>query len=141
MKTIYLIGSLRAPKIPEIGNSLRKLGFDVFDDWWAASEDADDWWMHYEKGRGHSYADALNGLAAQHVYDFDKFHLDRDDIGVLVLPCGKSGHLELGYLCGKNKPTYVLFAEGEPERYDVMYKLCTSVHFSLASLEDTLKYA
>ena len=41
MKTIYLIGSLRNPKIPEIGRQLRDLGFDVLDDWFAAGPRAD----------------------------------------------------------------------------------------------------
>ena len=37
MKSIYIIGSLRNPEIPLLGNDLRKLGLDVFDDWFSSS--------------------------------------------------------------------------------------------------------
>jgi hypothetical protein len=37
----------------------------------------------------------------------------------MVMPCGKSAHLELGYAAGTGKRTIVYMPE-EPERYDVM---------------------
>lgn len=137
MKCIYLIGSLRNPEIPELGNSLRLLGFDVFDDWFAGGKIADDEWQAYENARGHSYKEALGGYAARHVFEFDKHHLDRADIGVLVLPAGKSGHLELGYMAGQGKPTFVLF-DKIPERYDVMYQFATAVTFDVYELQKVL---
>lgn len=137
MKCIYLIGSLRNPEIPELGNSLRLCGFDVFDDWFAGGKIADDEWQAYENARGHSYKEALGGYAARHVFEFDKHHLDRADIGVLVLPAGKSGHLELGYMAGQGKPTFVLF-DKIPERYDVMYQFATAVTFDVYELQKAL---
>jgi hypothetical protein len=133
VRTLYLIGSLRNPRVPEIAAELRKLGLDVFDDWFAAGETADDSWRDYEKARGHDFRTALRGYSARHVFEFDKHHLDNCDIGVLVMPAGKSGHLELGYLAGQGKPTYILL-DGEPERYDVMYQFATDVFTSLEDL-------
>lgn len=133
MKVIYLIGSLRNPAIPEIGNYLRTLGFEVFDDWISAGPIADDSWRDYEKARGHTYKQALEGYAARHVFDFDVRHLTRADIGVLVLPAGKSGHLELGYLIGRGKPGYILM-DGEPERFDVMYQFADGIYYDKESL-------
>ncbi len=126
MKSIYLIGSLRNPAIPEIARQLRVEGFDVFDDWYAAGPEADDYWQKYEQNRNHSYEQALSGYAAQHVYQFDKRHLDRCDIGILALPAGKSGHLELGYMIGTGKPGLILL-DKEPERFDVMYNFATGI--------------
>lgn len=137
MKCIYLIGSLRNPKIPEIGNSLVKRGFLVFDDWFAAGPIADDSWQEYEKNRGTPYDVALRNYAAEHVFKFDEHHLNRADMGVLVMPAGKSGHIELGYMIGKGKPCYVLF-DSEPERWDVMYRFANGVFFNLNSLEEHL---
>jgi len=134
---IYLIGSLRNPEVPVVAAEIRKLGFDCFDDWYAAGPEADDYWQRYEKERGHDFATALDGHAANHVFQYDKQHLDESDIGVLVLPAGKSGHLELGYLIGRGKPCYILLA-GEPERYDVMYRFATKIFTSLPSLLDQL---
>lgn len=118
---IYLMGSLRNPSVPSLGNRIRQLGYEVFDDWFAAGEKADDSWQEYEQTRGKTYKEALGGYAANHVFEYDKHHLDTADIGVLVMPCGKSGWLEFGYLVGKGKPCYALI-EKEPERWDVMIR-------------------
>lgn len=133
-KVVYLIGSLRDRKIPEVGEYLRQsTGFEVFDQWWTASEDADDWLRDYFKFRNLSYKDAIHSYAAQHIFTFDKHHLDRADIGVLVMPSGKSCHLELGYLAGQGKSTFVLFDQ-EPERVDIMYNFATDIFFNKEEL-------
>lgn len=117
---VYLIGSLRNPKIPFIANTIRAANLEVFDDWYAAGPEADDKWRDYEKVRGHSFRQALAGHAAQHVFAFDYHHLSRCDVAVLVLPAGKSGHLELGWALGKEKRGFILMDE-DPDRFDVMY--------------------
>lgn len=134
---IYLIGSLRDNNVPKIGNLLREEGFHVFDDWFAAGPEADDKWRDYEKQRGRTYTEALAGIAAKHVFDFDKYHLDRADTAILVLPCGRSGHLELGYMLGSRKKGYVLL--DTPERWDVMYQFATGVFDSLDKLLEVLR--
>jgi len=137
-KSIYLMGALKNPKIPVIGNELRKMGFDVFDDWFSPGPEADDFWREYEKTKNISYKEALNGWAAKHIFEFDKFHLDRCDMAVLVMPAGKSCHLELGYMIGKGKKCWVLFDQ-EPERWDIMYIFCMSnggnVFFNIEDLK------
>ena len=137
-KYIYLIGSLRNPKVPELAATLRAHGHEVFDDWYAAGPEADDYWMRYEQARGHNLAQALAGNAGQHVYQYDKKHLDRAGVGVLLLPAGKSGHLELGYLIGQGKPGYILL-DGEPERFDVMYNFASGVFTRLDDLLSVLR--
>lgn len=132
-RSIYLIGSLRNPKIPAVAAALREAGHDVFDDWYAAGPKADDHWQEYEESRGRTYAQALDGLAVDHVFQFDKTHLDRCDTGVLVMPAGRSGHLELGYVAGRGKRAYVLFDE-PPVRWDCMYKFADRVCFSFLDL-------
>ena len=134
MAKIYVIGSLRNPKIPEVANKLREAGHEVFDDWFAAGPEADDYWQKYEQNRGHNYKEGLQGYAANHVYSFDKFHLDRCDVALLVLPAGKSGHLELGYTLGRGKKGYILFDEQMPDRWDVMYLFADGVFFKLEDL-------
>lgn len=130
---IYLIGSLRNPEIPRVGDQLRRAGFDVFDDWFAGGPIADDSWQEYEKGRGRDYRTALYGPAARNIFQFDHSNLVKSDAAVLVLPAGKSGHLELGFMVGLGKRGYVLFPE-EPERWDVMYQFADDVFFSTDTL-------
>ena len=135
---IYLIGSLRNPNIPVFANELRAQGFDVFDDWFAAGPEADDFWQKYEKGRGRRYDQALKGHAALHVFSFDFEHLHQADVIVLLAPAGTSGHMEFGYMLGRGKKGFVLFEE-EPERWDVMLNFATGVFFDKQLLFTALK--
>lgn len=136
---IYLIGSLRNPLIPEIANRIRRsTGHEVFDDWFAPGPQADEFWRSYEIQRGRNYLEALEGHAAKNIFDFDKKHIDEADAGVLVLPAGKSGHLELGYIC-RTKPGFILLEETNPERFDIMYQFATGVYGDLETLIEALK--
>lgn len=134
---IYLIGSLRNEKVPIIANKLREVGHEVFDQWYGAGPEADDYWQKYSKGKGLSYKEALADHGAQHVYNFDRRFLDLASTVVLVLPAGKSGHLELGYALGRGKKGFILL-DGEPERYDVMYNFATAVCMDFEELLDEL---
>lgn len=126
--SLYLIGSLRNPRVPEVAKELRERGgWDVFDDWYAAGPEADDRWRDYERGRGHDVIGALRGLAAKHVDEFDQHHLDRCARGVLLMPSGKSAHLELGQFVGAKKPSYIILDNADPDRYDVMWRRVTGV--------------
>ena len=142
MKTIYLISSLRnrADTI-YIANELEKqTGVEIFDSWLAPGPEADDMWKEYEQARGRSYEEALKGHAAQHIFDFDKFHLDRCDGCILLLPAGKSAHLELGYMLGTGKPGYILMDKKSiKSRWDVMNIFATKVCFSFDELLRVLK--
>lgn len=138
MSTVYLIGSMRNAQIPLLAVQLREAKFDVFEDWYSPGPEADEQWQKYEQIRGRTFHEALNGFHAKHVFAFDKYHLDRADIAVLVLPAGKSGHLELGYMVGKGKPSYILF-DGEPDRYDVMYQFANESFMSPAALLAALR--
>lgn len=134
MTSVYLIGSLRNPMIPTIGRELRDKGMYVFDDWFAAGPDADDRWRDYEKERGRTYIEALDdGWAANHVFQFDLTHLDQADVGLLVLPAGRSAHLELGYMLGQGKSGYIVL--DNPDRWDVMYRFA---HGVFETVEDAI---
>lgn len=51
---------------------------------------------------------------------------------VLVLPCGRSAHLELGWAVGAGKPTCILMAPNqEPE---LMYRMVGSIRLDLKAL-------
>lgn len=140
MKTIYIIGALRNPKVPEFANALEAEGFEAFADWFSPGPDADDFLRDYSHARGRSYKQALASYAAQHVFHFDKLHIDRADAAIMIMPAGKSGHLELGYCIGQGKPGYILF-DAEPERFDVMHLFATEIFFDQNDLFQTLKKA
>ncbi len=136
--SIYVIGSLKNERIPLVANMLRAVGWDVFDDWYGAGSDADDHWQAYEKTRGRNFKEALAGRAAQHIFQLDEQNIDRCGAGLLVMPAGKSGHIELGVFVGQKKPRYILL-DGEPERYDLMYNYATQVFLSVDEMLAALK--
>ena len=55
---------------------------------------------------------------------------------VLVLPCGRSAHLEAGWFCGEKKPVYIF----QPERLEpeLMYKMATLVSGSMDMIMENL---
>ena len=139
-KQIYVIGSLRNESIPDIAKELRELNFIVFDDWHSVSPNGDDLWKDYETKRGRTYEESLKGWHAHNVFNFDKKHIDNSDIGVLIMPAGKSAFLELGYMIGQGKPGFILM--DEQDRYDVMVLFTEvtggTVCFSIDAMKEKL---
>jgi hypothetical protein len=136
-KKVYVIGSLRNPEIPKWSACIRDNGYKVFDDWFAAGPTADDAWKEYEQARGRNYRDAMKGYAARHVFEFDKKHIDEADIGVLILPAGKSGHAELGYMKGQGKKCIIVL-NSEAERWDIMYNFFDHLVYDMKELLEAL---
>ena len=135
---IYIFGSLANPRIPEITNLLRSHGHDVFSEWFAAGEGADEKWKNYFKALGMGYKEALATDFVNTAFNFDLEHMKKAEVGVLVMPAGRSGHLEIGWMLGQGKRGYILFPDGEPERPDLMSKLATNVFFSVEELINEL---
>lgn len=129
-KVLYLIGSLRNKRVPELAIRLRKeLGNDVevFDDWYAAGPEADDFWKEYEQERGRTYQEALEGHAARNVFAFDKRNLDRATHVLLVLPAGKSGHMEVMYGAYGVGASAAILLDPDDVRWDVMYQFIPTI--------------
>lgn len=70
---------------------------------------------------------------AQRGFALDMGALRECDACVLVLPCGRSAHLELGWATGAGKRTVVLLDRpmSEPE---LMYLMCDAICVSLAEV-------
>ena len=138
MKSFYIIGSLRNQAVVAFANELQALGYEAFADWITPGPDADDYLRDYAKARGLNYKQTLQTYAARHVFEFDKSHLDRTDAAVMLMPAGRSGHLELGYVRGTGKPGFIIF-DKEPERVDVMYQFASEIFFSKEEFFQYLK--
>ena len=137
-KHVYIIGALKNEQIPIIAKELTNEGYKVFSDWHNPGPEADMHWQKHEEFKGTSYKEALNGPHVETVFYYDMAYLDLCDIAILVLPAGKSGHLELGYVAGKGKKTFILL-DKEPDRYDIMTKFATGVCNNLEELKEELK--
>jgi nucleoside 2-deoxyribosyltransferase len=130
---IYVASSWRNKKVGDVVSALRRHGHEVYDfreddedgaafNW----SDIDPEWQkwtpdEFVKNLGHPRADA--GFKR----DFEA--LKTCDAVVLVMPCGRSAHLELGYAVGAGKRTAILLTDGEPE---LCYRMvdCLSAHIT-----------
>lgn len=143
-RRVYLIGSLRNPEVPKLAATLRAAGWDVFDGWHSAGPEADDYWQRYATERGQTYEQALRDYPAQHVFQFDKRHIVAADAAVLVMPAGKSAHLELGFFIGRREAlglpnTGFIFLPDKPDRFDAMYAFSARVCVGESELMECLK--
>jgi hypothetical protein len=74
--------------------------------------------------------DAIDMLAdkrTQRAFKEDKKWLDWADCVVLLLPCGRSSHLEAGYAKGQGKLFYI-FGPMPKGQFDVMYGLADGLY-------------
>jgi hypothetical protein len=139
---IYVASSWRNELQPRVVSTLRSAGHEVHDYKESASghgeptvEQVDDLTrMRFEPAR-------FRELLTQHpmarsLFEKDMGALRACDACVLVLPCGKSAHLELGWAVGAGKRTLVLL-QGECEP-DLMYKMVDRLCLSVDEVVQTL---
>ena len=135
---VYLVSSLKNKRVVEMANALEVSGITPFTDWQCPGPDADDFLRDHYAARGKTFLDAMASPAVECIWQFDKHWLDKANACVMLMPCGKSGHLELGYALGKGKPSYIFYDE-VPERIDVMHRYATGLFFSMDELIKELK--
>ena len=74
------------------------------------------------------------GAEAQKAFDEDKKWIDWADVVFLLLPAGKSSHLEAGYAKGQGKKL-VIFQENFPKgEFDVMYGFADLITNNMSQL-------
>lgn len=133
---IYVASSWRNTRQPDIVTLLRAAGHAVYDfrepkpgeHGFAWSEIDEDWvrWNTFE------FRAALTHPVARYGFANDMDALRACDACVLVLPCGRSAHLELGYAVGAGKRTFILAETlDEPE---LMYAMTGGVFANMDEL-------
>jgi hypothetical protein len=119
-KYVYIASSWRNLYQPMVVATLRAAGLQVYDfkaptpgnDGFRWNE-IDGGWQNWEPRQ---WREALKHPLALHGYVLDLGAMNRADCCILVLPCGRSAHLECGYMAGQGKPVYTLALEKtEPE--------------------------
>jgi nucleoside 2-deoxyribosyltransferase len=139
MLKIYLASSWRNDRQPTILKLLRENGFEVYDfrdpEYGFRWSSIDPNWLNWtpEQFMKHvKHTKALKGFEK----DFDA--MLRADVCVLLLPCGRSAHLEAGWFIRAGKPVHFLLSNEafEPE---LMYNLATGIHSTTESLIFSLK--
>ena len=109
---------------PDVVRILMEAGHEVYDFRNPHQKDGGFHWSdvdpNWEKWSSDKFIDELEHPLASKGFATDMEGLDWADAVVMVMPCGSSSHLELGYAVGKNKRTIILLSQSEPE---LMYKM------------------
>lgn len=131
---LYVASSWRNPYQPEIVNALRDQGHTVYD---FRHPDGGDHlgfsWVsidpEWEAWTPEEYMLALTHPVAVAGYESDYTAMENADAGILLLPSGKSAHLEAGYFAGAGKPLHIILSphhwEGGVSDAELMYKMGT----------------
>lgn len=138
---IYVASSWRNNDQPKVVEALRAIGHEVYDFKnprpgehgfsWAQIDPAWESWSVAE------WQEALTHPLAEAGFKSDFDAMKWADAMVLVLPCGRSAHLELGWAVGAGKRTCVLTFETQTEP-DLMPKMCDLIATSLPEVDDWL---
>lgn len=137
---IYVASSWRNNIQPEVVDILRRHGHEVYDFKKPMNEpdgfhwsDIDPNWRNWTEGE---YLAALHTDFADHGFRRDHDAMEWAEACVLVLPCGRSAHLEAGEFIGKGKRLYILL--DDTFEAELMYKGATMVTGNLIDIIDDL---
>ncbi len=140
-KKIYIASSWRNQHQNSVVRACRALGHEVYDfknpkegnigfAWSQVRED-------YLKWTPDQYVQLLKENEITNAgFKLDMDALNWCDTCILLLPCGRSAHLEAGYCIGQGKPTAV-FISNEKFEPDLMYKMAQLV---TAKIEDVYEW-
>ena len=136
MSRVYVASSWRNNFQPIVVKALRHVGHEVYDFKNPRPGDNGFQWSQidhrWEQWTPQAYREALQDPVAQAGFKSDYDAMQWADTGVMVMPCGRSAHIEAGYFNGAGKRLYILLAERqEPE---LMYLMANGIFVTLAEL-------
>lgn len=145
MTKVYVASSWRNEYQPAVVTRLKAEGFAVYDFRNPAPGNHGFHWSEIDPGwENWSPEKFMSGL--DHDLAIDGFKTDMDalrdcDVCVLVLPSGRSAHLEAGWAVGAGKLTLVLIPESvQPElMYQMFSGWCTTVDMLISRLRKLLE--
>lgn len=138
MRKIYVASSWRNYLQAGIVSALRSIGHEVYDFRNPKPGDNGFHWRdihpNYMNWTPEEFKAGIKTPIAQEGFMSDFAAMQWADTGVLVLPSGRSSHLEAGYFSGAGKPWYiVMFGAVEPE---LMYNMATGIFTTMDELFD-----
>lgn len=140
---VYVASSWRNEAQPTVVELIRTAGHEVYDfrhpHMGPGARDEGFHWSNidpeWKAWTPSEFRDALRHQVAKDGFRSDLVGLEWCDACVLVMPCGRSAHLELGYCIGSGKLSIILLSDGEPElMYGLADHLCVSIDEALNAL-------
>lgn len=143
-RRIYVASSWSNSQHPAVVEELRRRGYEVYDFRHPEGRNDRNVWDELNVGKSKVYGETLASLLDESLaHARHKEHLEtitQADVCILLLPCGRSAHIEAGYLKGLGKTVYVFGSVFEELKPELMY-LTFDAFFSLyETLFNALEY-
>ena len=133
---IYVASSWRNEHQQEIVRALMIDGYTAYDfrhpehgnegfHW----SEVDPEWQRWTPGQ---FRDGLLHSVAEKGFELDFQAMKMSHACVLVLPSGRSSHLEAGWFCGAGRPVFVYIPE--PVEPELMYRMATGIYLTIPDL-------
>lgn len=123
---IYVASSWRNEDQPALVSLLRVDGHDVYDFRNPPNRSGFAWGdldLDWQSWTGKQYIEHLEHPDAIAGFNADMDGLIAADACVLLLPCGRSAHLEAGYAAGAGKPLAIVLDSKQAIEPELMYKM------------------
>jgi nucleoside 2-deoxyribosyltransferase len=136
---IYLASSWRNAHYLKVLDRLRELDYTVYD--FRTANGAFKWEEVSPDGMKtvESYLKNINDEKCDIAFANDMQALENCDVCVMVMPCGRSAHIEAGFAVGMDKPVGILYHDDNFEP-DLMHKMANLLTDSQEKLESWLAY-
>ncbi len=138
---VYVASSWRNPHQPEVVKWIREYGIEVYDFRHPTPETRGFAWseidQHYQMWGPAEFRAVFSHPIAKRGFASDLAGMMSSQVCVLVLPCGRSAHLEAGFMAASGKPTYIYMPQKEEP--ELMYMLTSGVLVSKEELLMTLR--
>lgn len=127
---LYVASSWRNINQPITVNTLKEKGYDVYDFRQPTEKERGFHWYdidpEWENWCAETYVDALKHPVVKDAFTLDFNAMKECDVCVLLLPCGRSAHLEAGYFVGAGKPLFIVLDDCDLTA-ELMYKMATKI--------------
>jgi hypothetical protein len=141
MSKIYVASSWRNEHQQAVVEELRLYGHEVYDFrhpggkpgfQWSKIEEEWQYWTMEE------YRAALDDDYAKIGFNRDFDAMKAADVCVLLLPCGRSAHLEAGWMKGAGKKVIAFIHPGERIEPELMYGMLDGIALSFRELHEMI---
>lgn len=139
---IYVASSWRNAQQQSVVQQLRDAGHEVYDfknprpgETGFAWSDIDPDWQAWTPEQFHA---ALNHPIAKAGYLSDASAMAAADACVMVMPCGRSAHLEAGFFVGSPRKALIILLGEEPAEPELMYKMANAICLSMGEVVERL---
>lgn len=140
---IYVASSWRNAQQQSVVQQLRDAGHEVYDfknprpgETGFAWSDIDPNWQSWTPEQ---FREALRHPIALNGYISDASAMAEADACVMVMPCGRSAHLEAGFFVGSPKKALIILLGEEPAEPELMYRMANAICLDMGEVIERLE--